>query len=434
MSRMKIKEYLNRGISTPVAIFVISSFILVMSAAILWEVKFGCEEWFKGTLPPASILAPSPSPVPSEPYIKIIYPNGGEEWEIGKTYTIRWKSIGIEWINIELKDAISLNSYYLNKEPISAESESYTFKVEKFISMSGATGRISFEPINLVSSDKYIIDISKIPYELYNEIEDNSDNYFSVAHWDKDTCAKEGEQVCDWSTCKFCCPGLMDVQIKTPVTDEYNEIACEVLGGTVSNFCIKCGDGVCRDMENWCVCPQDCKKLTPEGEIADWKIYENESFGLSFKYPSSYQIIKGNNESIQINKINQGLVLSDTLRSGHPQLTLGFNPDGVGGICLCDIRYFTVIKQGKIEIVSRLGGDRIEEEICRENFDITKKIIWVDIGQYSWGEEGFKNGIIMVFEFERSGPDYKQELEQIIETIKIAKEDIYGPSQEPPYE
>jgi hypothetical protein len=48
-----------------------------------------------------------------EPYIKIISPNGGEEWEEGKTHTIKWESSGVNKINIEYGDG---KSWYIVRD------------------------------------------------------------------------------------------------------------------------------------------------------------------------------------------------------------------------------------------------------------------------------------------------------------------------------
>ena len=37
-----------------------------------------------------------------QPSITVISPNGGERWEIGKTYEIRWESQGVNYVNIYL--------------------------------------------------------------------------------------------------------------------------------------------------------------------------------------------------------------------------------------------------------------------------------------------------------------------------------------------
>jgi len=58
MNKIKIRQYLNRGISTPVAVFVILIFLLIVGAAILWEVKIGC--------PSSGLPSPSPTPLSNE--------------------------------------------------------------------------------------------------------------------------------------------------------------------------------------------------------------------------------------------------------------------------------------------------------------------------------------------------------------------------------
>jgi hypothetical protein len=73
-----------------------------------------------------------------------------------------------------------------------------------------------------------------------------------------------------------------------------------VIGGEVCKNL--CGDGTCQ--ETVCLtagcpcaetkenCPQDCE-ITIEDETADWKIYRNEDYGFSFRYPEKIDLGKG---------------------------------------------------------------------------------------------------------------------------------------------
>ena len=51
-----------------------------------------------------------------------------------------------------------------------------------------------------------------------------------------------------------CCPGLKKVNFCMP--DENNQCICASCGFV----CLPCGNGVCNEHENWCNCPEDCKK------------------------------------------------------------------------------------------------------------------------------------------------------------------------------
>jgi|AntAceMinimDraft_16_1070373.scaffolds.fasta_scaffold03461_6 hypothetical protein len=97
-----IRQYLNKGISTPAGILAVLSVVIVAGGLITWQV------WPAGEVPspspivsPTSTSTPTPTPTPDpiptpDPYIKVISPNGGEEWEIGESYNIVWESAGLE--------------------------------------------------------------------------------------------------------------------------------------------------------------------------------------------------------------------------------------------------------------------------------------------------------------------------------------------------
>jgi len=59
--------------------------------------------------------------------IKVVYPNGREEWEKGERYTIRWTSQGIEGnVKIKLKYGPGTGSWYTIAES-TPNTGSYTF-------------------------------------------------------------------------------------------------------------------------------------------------------------------------------------------------------------------------------------------------------------------------------------------------------------------
>jgi hypothetical protein len=118
---------------------------------------------------------------PTSPLITIIFPNGGEKWIIGNTYTIKWKSMGVKNIYLILKNPKIEETCYFNPEietlysprPIPAELGEYTVKLER-VHCYGGMGGWSWK--NIEPDNQYKI-------EIRTEIEgikDESDNYFSI--------------------------------------------------------------------------------------------------------------------------------------------------------------------------------------------------------------------------------------------------------------
>lgn len=183
------------------------------------------------------------------------------------------------------------------------------------------------------------------------------------------------------------------------------------------------------------------EEIQEEGP-ADWQIFKNESYGISFRYPSTYAIeelgrkvfdpgkglVTIHDETIEANKIDQFLILSDKSRVGEPRLFLQFDPDGVGDVCMFDRWYESVIKDGRIEILFKEDDDRMEGS-CKELGPFDRRTAWLSIGhspRWGWVKENKnENFIIFIFSFDRDGPNYEEEFEQIIKTIRITKQDIY---------
>lgn len=78
-------------------------------------------------------------------------------------------------------------------------------------------------------------------------------------------CVKEGESngggISPSSDTRKCCGGLTSVY--SGLLYNNNTGKCEDSFTDGPNICIKCGDGICRDKENICNCPQDCNKTLP---------------------------------------------------------------------------------------------------------------------------------------------------------------------------
>jgi len=110
--------------------------------------------------------------------IKVLFPNGGEKWEVGKTYDITWTSVGVDKVGIALKcvsgpSAGSVISSITNhNEPVSASLGRYSW-----------TSNFAFGSPS--SCDKYKIiiaanGVATLPDGNIQGVYDESDNYFSI--------------------------------------------------------------------------------------------------------------------------------------------------------------------------------------------------------------------------------------------------------------
>jgi hypothetical protein len=95
-----------------------------------------------------------------KPYIKIIFPNGGEKLEFYGMYEVKWESLGVDAINIILID------------------ESRGWDCERMENIPAGIGKHDWEPLPVVCDpgDRFKIKISS----LDGKISDESDNYFSM--------------------------------------------------------------------------------------------------------------------------------------------------------------------------------------------------------------------------------------------------------------
>ncbi|MBC7073821.1 hypothetical protein H5T58_00285 [Candidatus Parcubacteria bacterium] len=93
------------------------------------------------------------------PTIKVLSPNGGEKWEIGKTYTIRWDSKGVNKVLIELtKENTSWHLAY----NVNASLGEYAWTIPSKIAPGGNY------KIKIIAQDETL------------RVEDESDSYFSI--------------------------------------------------------------------------------------------------------------------------------------------------------------------------------------------------------------------------------------------------------------
>jgi hypothetical protein len=96
-------------------------------------------------------------PPPEKPYIKVLSPNGGEKWQIGQTYEIKWVASGLSSVGINICNE-ELNLCTGITENVSAGIGSYSWTI----------------PSSLAVGDKYKIIIGG------EKVNDMSDNYFSI--------------------------------------------------------------------------------------------------------------------------------------------------------------------------------------------------------------------------------------------------------------
>jgi hypothetical protein len=117
-----------------------------------------------------SIVESSPITTPGTPSIQVVYPNGFEKWEIGKTYTIRWNANNVNRINIFLEDWGSPGGgavVYLIGKNINATLGSWSWTV-------------SDEVFKIKPGSFYRIKIRQIDEGVPNPVSDYSDDFFSI--------------------------------------------------------------------------------------------------------------------------------------------------------------------------------------------------------------------------------------------------------------
>jgi hypothetical protein len=114
-----------------------------------------------------------------EPYIKVISPNGGEEWKVGNTYDITWEAAGIDEVFIHLYVKTNDGSYSFSLNPtdsgkiypngIDAKLGTFSWKITKDSACMSEASQMN----------KFKIQVTSPPY-LDPAFEDESDNYFSI--------------------------------------------------------------------------------------------------------------------------------------------------------------------------------------------------------------------------------------------------------------
>ena len=96
---------------------------------------------------PFSIIDAEPTspPVPVEPFVTVLYPNGGEAWHPGETQPIKWNSTGVNFVKIYIYDSNMLGSgstNYItpNNEPVPASQGYFNWTIGPFGTVNGAPG------------------------------------------------------------------------------------------------------------------------------------------------------------------------------------------------------------------------------------------------------------------------------------------------------
>lgn len=171
------------------------------------------------------------------------------------------------------------------------------------------------------------------------------------------------------------------------------------------------------------------------GETTNWKTYNNESIGFSFKYPPGYNIEEGGtgelsgnssdpSHGVALGKIEGYLSLTNKTAKGSPKIRFLYNSDGQPGYHI-EVYYCTKIEDGGLKITKRKvysGKDIIED--FKESF-LKEKLIAFHIG--SNGMINADKALMKVsLSFERNGPDYEKEFQQIVNTMRFTKENLFG--------
>lgn len=195
------------------------------------------------------------------PYIKVISPNGGERWEIGKTYDIKWQSSGLETIEINLYNSSSGTAYGI-ADDIQASLGSYSWIISN----------------NIPKGSNYLIQING---NYKGAPMDSSDNYFSIVSPTTTICidsddfgnsinyyTKRSIYTCTGSSCTsarddFC---LDQSNLKEYYCGKDSTIRSEIY------TCPKgynCKDGACVSVTSLCTDSDDGKNYYVKGSCSD---------------------------------------------------------------------------------------------------------------------------------------------------------------------
>jgi len=155
--------------------------IIILIGVVILAGAIGIFYWQKkGTKPspqltPATPTSSPPTETPAEPSIIVLYPNGGEKWTLGQIYKVKWKSVGVEKVNILLIDYMAPESCYLNYSPIDAEKGEFVINGLSMVRCKPGAG--SWMKEKITPGDKYVIRVENANDRLLN---DSSDSYFSI--------------------------------------------------------------------------------------------------------------------------------------------------------------------------------------------------------------------------------------------------------------
>jgi hypothetical protein len=151
-------------------------------------------------------------------------------------------------------------------------------------------------------------------------------------------------------------------------------------------------------------------------ETADWKTYTNEAWGISFKYPSKYNLKPSG--SFQVGSFGAGRLESELQ---DPSLQILFNPDGLGGCMfdLDDIYYDARIQGNKLVI-----NDRQTQTTNSCNEGKGDGIVRVKFSVVGGSVSEGKNSLFFNYSFKK-GENYEAELRKILDTVNISKPNLY---------
>lgn len=192
-----------------------------------------------------------------KPYIKVISPNGEEEWKIGNTYDITWESQGADKIYIYLvKEGASDVAEIITRDFIQASLGKYSWTIPT-----------KNNDINLGGQFKIVI---TFPEEKNGKIRDVSDNYFSIVKKEETAKCSDGTfyNQCSTDKPKYCDEGnLVDKSslCGCPVNYEISGNQC-VVKINCQNECSQIGSRICSNNNNYQVCGYDnsnCLKWSP---------------------------------------------------------------------------------------------------------------------------------------------------------------------------
>lgn len=254
--------------------------------------------FFGGFLDPQARAAVDTTPKS----LSLISPNGGQQWQVGKTYNITWNASGVKYVNIYIHGScmagscsnghctapICIKNDCMPAPPLPKCMQYSCNSVFIAGQVPADTGTYSWTvPANesLFTDAKIVVEEDVSDPQNQTCLQDASDSVFSIVSAST-TCISEGNTGISFNGDK-CCAGLTSIANSWEIiaNSSGNQSTRCIAPNDGSFVCTKCGDGICGAGENNCNCSQDCattKSITVTSPNGGEGFYSGNSYDITW--------------------------------------------------------------------------------------------------------------------------------------------------------